>query len=289
MYQNLESIGFSNVKNAVKLREVLNEVISSPNYRYIISKDEDDIFAEYIKYFGKGIGIAVRGSFDESENMVIESWAPYVETFNKTEIIEVDIDMNEKKEYYAICEEEETGSEIEFYLQNVVDFLNIEDDEDVTIAGAYMVGLSESGTVILPIKKDFMDKVLECENDKLYRTLVRLIREGDNEAEHILQIQQEQLTETITERLEKEDVFSVIEGYFVHDDTDDLAYNILGTIQKIDKIKNTATGEKIYKLNVNAMGVIIDICINEKKILGMPMVGMRFRGKCWIQGKIVFD
>lgn len=214
MKQNLKAIGFSEINNS-KLSNMLTEVLSNPSCKYIIGKDREDIFIEYIKYFGKGIGITVRGYFDDNEEIIIENWAPYVETTNKLEVSEVDIDVNEKKEYFAICEEEETGNEIEFYLQNVVDFLNIEDDEDATITGAYIVGLAIEGTIILPIKKDFVDKVIEVEQAKFYKNLVKLMREGDNEAKQILQIQQEEMTESISARLDKEDLFSVIEGYFL--------------------------------------------------------------------------
>lgn len=288
MQKFLKVIGFSEIDNN-GLQTILDDVLNSPSCRYIIGKDRDDIFIEYIKYFGKNIGIAVRGFFDSEEKVKIQSWAPYIETSNKTEITEVDIDMNDKKECFAICLEEETGNQIGFYLQNVVDFMNVEDDEDTTISGAYMVGLAIEGTVIFPIKKDFIDGIIEGEKNNLYKSLIKLVREGDNEAEQILQIQEQEMTETLVHRLDKEDLFSVIENYFLLNDDKNLIYNILGTIQKVDIIKNTTTKEKIYKLSINTMGIDMDICINSKNLLGMPMVGMRFKGKCWIQGRLIFE
>lgn len=288
MQKFLKVIGFSEIDNN-GLQTILDDVLNNPSCRYIIGKDRDDIFIEYIKYFGKNIGIAVRGFFDSEEKVKIQSWAPYIETSNKTEITEVDIDMNDKKECFAICLEEETGNQIGFYLQNVVDFMNVEDDEDTTISGAYMVGLAIEGTVIFPIKKDFIDGIIEGEKNNLYKSLIKLVREGDNEAEQILQIQEQEMTETLVHRLDKEDLFSVIENYFLLNDDKNLIYNILGTIQKVDIIKNTTTKEKIYKLSINTMGIDMDICINSKNLLGMPMVGMRFKGKCWIQGRLIFE
>lgn len=289
MYENLKAIGFSSIDDKKKIDNILKEVIDNPNYRYIMGKDREEIFVEYIKYFGKGIGIAIRGSIDENENVVIKSWTPYIETMNKIDIVEVDIDINQKKEYYVICEEEQTGNEIVFYLQNIIEFLNAEEDDSINISGAYIVGLAVSGTILLPIKKDTMDNVIECEQNKLYKTLVKRVREGDSDAEQILKLQQAQITENITERLNNEDLFSVIEGYFFSDEEDDLIYNILGTIQEIEIIINTLTNENIYKFYIYSMGICLDICINEKNLLGMPSVGMRFNGKCQIQGKLVFD
>lgn len=289
MEKKLSAIGFSDINSKKKLNKILQDVINTPNLKYIIGKDNQDIFIEYIKYFGNGIGIAVRGSVDRNDKVIVNSWAPYVETSNMTEITEVDIDINDEREYVAVCEEEQTGNEIEFYLQNVVDFLNIEDDDDASIAGAYMVGLALEGTIILPIKKDSMYRVLDAEQNKFYRTLMKLMRQGDNRAEQILQLQQIEMTETLAERLDKEDLFSVIESYFSYDDKQELTYNILGVINKIEKIQNKLTDETMYKFNISSMGIGIDICINENKLIGFPTVGMRFKGKCWIQGKLVFE
>lgn len=289
MHENLKAIGFSNIDDKKKMDNILKEVIDNPNYRYIMGKDKEEIFVEYIKYFGKGMGIAIRGSIDENENVVIKNWMPYIETMNKIDIVEVDIDINQKKEYYVICEEEQTGNEIIFYLQNIVEFLNAEEDDTINISGAYIVGLALSGTILLPIKKDTMDNVIECEQNKLYKTLVKRVREGDSDAEQILKLQQAQITENITERLNNEDFFSVIEGYFFSNEEDELIYNILGTIQEIEIITNTLTNEKIYKLAIYSMGICLDICINEKNLIGMPSIGMRFKGECQIQGKLVFD
>lgn len=290
MQRCLEAIGFSSTNKKWKdIDNILKQAVDNPDCSYVIGRDKEDTYIEYIKYFGKDIGIVVRGFLDDRNEVIIESWAPYIDTSNKTEIIEVDIDKDDKDEYYAVCEEEETGNEIVFYLQNVVDFLSIEDNSEISVSGAYIVGLAEIGTIILPIEKDFMDKVMECEQDKLYRTLVRRAREGDNEAEQILQLQQDQMTETISERLNNEDLYSVVEGYFLSDDEIELTYDLLGTIQKIEIIRNNITNEKIYKLNLNAMGTNIDVCINKKNLLGIPTKGMRFKGKCWIQGRIVFE
>lgn len=289
MEGKLNTVGFSNIDSKRKLNKILQDVMNTPNLRYIIGKDSEDMFIEYIKYFGNGIGIAVRGSINENDKIIVNSWAPYVETSNKTEIIEADIDINDEREYIAVCKEEQTGNEIEFYLQNVVDFLNVEEDDNASIAGAYIVGLALEGTIIFPIKKESKIPNLGMNEDELYESLMRLMIDDCDEYEQIVQSRQNKMTETITERLDKEDLFSVIESYFSSDSEQELIYNVLGTINKVDKIKNKLTHEIMYKLNLSTMGIKIDVCINKNKLVGFPMVGMRFKGKCWIQGKLVFE
>lgn len=285
-----KAIGFSDLElNTYHLDKLLKSIIDNPDSRYVIGRNDEDIFVEYIKYFGKDIGIIVRGFLDDDENVIIESWAPYAHTDNVTNIIEVDIDKGDNEQYYVICEEEDTCNEIEFYLQNVVNFLDIQDDEEVSIKGATIVGLAVQGTVLLPIEKDVIDKVIESEHDRAYKSLIKRAKAGDNEAEQILQMQQEQMTESITERLNSEDFYSVIEGYFLPDENSNETYDVLGEISNVEEIANTLSNEKIYKLNIDSMGVVIDICINEKDLLGTPSVGMRFKGNCWLQGNVIFE
>lgn len=285
-----KAIGFSDLElNTYHLDKLLKSIIDKPDSRYVIGRNDEDIFVEYIKYFGKDIGIIVRGFLDDDENVIIESWAPYAHTDNVTNIIEVDIDKGDNEQYYVICEEEDTCNEIEFYLQNVVNFLDIQDDEEVSIKGATIVGLAVQGTVLLPIEKDVIDKVIESEHDRAYKSLIKRAKAGDNEAEQILQMQQEQMTESITERLNSEDFYSVIEGYFLPDENSNETYDVLGEISNVEEIANTLSNEKIYKLNIDSMGVVIDICINEKDLLGTPSVGMRFKGNCWLQGNVIFE
>lgn len=285
-----KAIGFSDLENnTYNLDKLLNKVIENPDSRYVIGRNDEDIFVEYVKYFGKDIGIIVRGFLDDNENVVIESWAPYAHTDNVTDIIEVDIDKGDNEQYYVICEEEETCNEIEFYLQNVVNFLDVQDDEEVSIKGATLVGLATQGTILLPIQKDLIDKVIETEHDRMYKSLIKRAKAGDDEAEQILQLQQEQMTESISERLNSEDFYSVIEGYFLQDETFNETYEVLGEIKSLEMITNNLTNEKIYKFNVDSMGIIIDICVNKKNLLGVPSVGMRFKGNCWVQGNIIFE
>jgi heat shock protein HspQ len=285
-----KAIGFSDLENnTYNFDKLLNKVIENPDSRYVIGRNDEDIFVEYVKYFGKDIGIIVRGFLDDNENVVIESWAPYAHTDKVTDIIEVDIDKGDNEQYYVICEEEETCNEIEFYLQNVVNFLDVQDDEEVAIKGANLVGLAAEGTILLPIEKDLIDKVIETEHDRMYKSLIKRAKAGDDEAEQILQLQQEQMTESISERLNSEDFYSVIEGYFLQDETFDETYEVLGEIKSLEVITNNVTNEKIYKFNVDSMGIVMDICINKKNLLGVPSVGMRFKGNCWVQGNIIFE
>ena len=69
--------------------------------------------------------------------------------------------------YFAVSEEEQSGVEIVFQLQNIIEYLEIKDDKEVFIEGIKVVGLASKGTIILPVEKTECD--LEYENEQEWK------------------------------------------------------------------------------------------------------------------------
>ena len=85
-----------------------------------------------------------------------------------------------------------------------------------------------------------------------------------------------------------EDVFSIVDSYFMPYGIECDQYSVLGEIMDMELQENTYTQEEIYILTVSANTMTFDICINKKDIMGEPAVGRRFKGVIWMQGKINF-
>ena len=92
----------------------------------------------------------------------------------------------------------------------------------------------------------------------------------------------------ISKRVEKEDVFSIVESYFMPYGIESDQYSILGTILEIKETQNQLTKENVLLMKINANDLIFDLCINEKDLIGLPEIGRRFKGNIWMQGKINF-
>ena len=71
--------------------------------------------------------------------------------------------------------------------------------------------------------------------------------------------------------------------------TRDQASELLESIppERIEKIENEITGEKIYLLILNYNDVLLNLAINEMDLEGEPKPGRRFKGNIWLQGRIV--
>ena len=90
----------------------------------------------------------------------------------------------------------------------------------------------------------------------------------------------------ISQRLTKEDVFSIVDSFFMPSGLECDQYSVMGEITEMNTTKNEVTGERVYELGLVCNDVPIDICINEKDLFGVPEVGRRFKGQIWLQGML---
>ena len=67
MHKFLGAVGFSNIRKR-DLEIILEEIINQPEVMRMTKDSAGNEFAEFSKTFGNGIGIVVRGSYDEFDN-----------------------------------------------------------------------------------------------------------------------------------------------------------------------------------------------------------------------------
>ena len=109
------------------------------------------------------------------------------------------------------------------------------------------------------------------------KELLKRVKAGDEEARKILESEAEEAAEIIEERLQSEDILSVIEGYFIPIDYLEATYSILGIIKELSLLLMKKL-RKIYWLLVESMGMSIEIAINAEELTGKPQVGMKIYG-----------
>ena len=90
----------------------------------------------------------------------------------------------------------------------------------------------------------------------------------------------------LVRKIRKEDVFSLVDTYFMPYGVECDQYSVLGEITDCHRTKNKLTGEEIYILTINCNELTFDVCINIIDLFGEPQVGRRFKGTVWMQGLI---
>lgn len=113
-------------------------------------------------------------------------------------------------------------------------------------------------------------------------------RKGDEAAIESLTLEDIDMYTMISRRVQDEDVFSIVETYFMPYGVECDQYHILGEIKSVQKIKNEYTEEKVWRMNLECNDMNFDVCINGKDLVGEPEVGRRFKGSVWLQGYVNF-
>lgn len=293
MHKYLRAIGFGKIKNRKQLQFLITECIHTAKQREYISLPghEDFVFVECCKEFADGMGIAVRGEFDENNNYIYNYYFPYLRGNYISSEEDISIERHSEKESYAgICDDLRIGVSLVFYFQNVVSYLKYREKQKLPVKGTTLTlsALSCQGTIIMPIIKNEKEKKKVKQVSRNRSHLIAAARKGDEEAIENLTLEDMDTYTIISRKIQKEDVFSIVDTYFMPYGVECDQYSILGEIMNCNKIQNQYTGEIIHRMTINCNELIFDLCINEADLLGEPAAGRRFKGIIWMQGYINF-
>ena len=153
-------------------------------------------------------------------------------------------------------------------------------------ATTFLSALSLGGTIMLPIRKDPKQKEIlqKASADRNKRIIAA--KKGDEEAIEQLTLEEIDIYSAVSKRILKDDVFSLVDTYFMPNGVECDHYSILAEIMDFRLETNSYTSENVYAFNLNCNGLPVTLCINEKDLLGQPEIGRRFRGNIWLQGEI---
>ena len=287
----MRAIGFSHFENKKKLQDVLMDVIVNSARHAITMNQENTLLGEFSKNFADNMGIAVCGEFDEEEKFTFEYYYPFLEGNGITSHEDISVERHADKESYAgICDDINVGISLIFYLRNRIPYIKAQSTDKLPIKGTTLTlsALSVNGSVMLPIKKD-KEQIQKVKKASATRsTLMAAARKGDEDAIETLTLEDMDMYTTISKRIQNEDVFSLVDTYFMPYGVECDQYSILGEIIGIRLTKNCLTDEKIYILTICSNELTFDVSINIIDLYGEPQVGRRFKGVIWLQGHINF-
>lgn len=292
MHNYLRAIGFSNIKKKKEIDTLLNEVIDNPSFYKMAADKEGNEVVELSREFGDSIGIAIRGEYADDEKFYVDYYYPYFKGNGVTtqELVEVE-KRTETDSYAGICDDIKVGVSLIFFLQNVSEYLQYYDitktnriQETTTMAA-----LSLDAKILFPIKKSESQKKRLEQNSENRTQMIAAAREGDEEAIESMTLEDIDTYSMLSRRILTEDILSIVDSYFMPYGIESDQYSILGEIIDYKKIVNQQTEEELYRLTVECNGLIFDVCINCKDLLGEPAIGRRFKGVIWMQGHINFS
>ena len=292
MHRYLRAIGFSNLKSRLQVNNLLAYVIQNADEKkYTSTNDMDIMFAEYSMDFAENLGITVRGEFNEENQFVFDYYFPYSRGTQISSYEDISIERHAEKESYAeICDDIKVGVSLIFYLQNVISYLKIKNADRLPIKGTSLIlsALSVDGTILLPLEKRESD-LKKTKKESINRSkLIAAARNGDEDAMESLTLEDIDTYTNISRKILKQDVFTLVDTYFMPYGVECDQYSVLGEIIDYQFVENKMTKEEICQMTICCNDLYFDVSINKKDLLGEPKTGRRFKGIIWMQGHINF-
>ena len=292
MHRYLRAIGFSNLRSRLQVNNLLAYVIQNADEKkYTSTNDMDIMFAEYSMGFAENLGITVRGEFNEENQFVFDYYFPYSRGTQISSYEDISIERHAEKESYAgICDDIKVGVSLIFYLQNVISYLKIKNADRLPIKGTSLIlsALSVDGTILLPLEKRESD-LKKTKKESINRSkLIAAARNGDEDAMESLTLEDIDTYTNISRKILKQDVFTLVDTYFMPYGVECDQYSVLGEIIDYQFVENKMTKEEICQMTICCNDLYFDVSINKKDLLGEPKTGRRFKGIIWMQGHINF-
>ena len=289
LHKYLSAIGFSCIRNKKDYNKLIKLCTADSTERSYTSYGDDTMLTVLSKEFAPGMGLSVCGEYDENNVFSYDYSYPYLKGTGITTSEDLAIERHSDKESYAgICDDINIGVSIIFYLQNIIPYIRAKNTDTLPVRGTTLTlsALSVSGSILMPIKiNDNVRKNEDIKKNSRNR-LIQAARNGDEDAIESLTLEDMDMYSTLTRRIQREDIYSIVETCFMPYGVECDQYSIVAEIIECEKVKNYVTEEVVVKMKLFCNELLFDLCINEKDLVGEPAIGRRFKGVIWLQGYI---
>lgn len=286
MHRYLRAIGFSEQMKNKDEQELCHFVETAYEQKCVYSRPDQTMFCELQKEVGMHIGVDVRGEYSEEGRFLREYYFPYFKGRNLAMYDTVFVERHADKDSFAgICENLCAGQNVIFYLQNAAEYLkyihhSVDQEEVLAVT---LSALSVEGCILLPVQKKCPSPQPACAE---HTQMAERARGGDVDALENMALEDMDMYTALSRRVKREDVYSIVDSYFMPYGIECDQYSVLGEIVEMETVKNALTGETVYFLNLRCNELNFDVCINAKDLVGEPAEGRRFKGVIWLQGYV---
>ena len=290
MHKFLRSIGFSTYRKKRDIEKLLASLIPSAKWRRI-QLDEETNLCELRAEVAPGMGIVMMGEMDEEGAFQCEYYYPYLNSPDVSSTTDCSIQRHTEKETYAgLLDEYRVGISLIFYMENSMEYrLRTQERLPLLPKGAALSGLSVQGKILLPVQKTLKQTEDRKKAASKRSSLIEAAKRGDEDAIETLTVEDIDLFSSVSRRVAREDIYSIVETCFMPSGIECDQYAIIGNILSVDRRTNRITGEEILLLGLECNDLNFMIAVNSMDLIGEPAVGRRFKGQIWMQGNVAFD
>ncbi|MCM1467140.1 MAG: DUF3881 family protein [Alistipes sp.] len=293
MHSFLRSVGFYTVQNPTRenklLRKIIKEAVSEGRVKCAANG-----VATIMAPFGDDFGVCVKGTFNGIDKFKMEYYFPYLLNDTAVNVEDISIERHADKDSYAVvCDEVKTGVTLIFYLQNIVDYYQFKKNQrhvrHLYGRSICLSGLSNSGTILLPLDKSETQIKKSKKDTSMRNNLIVAARNGDEEAIESLTIEDLDIYSQISRRIAREDLYSIVDTTFMPYGVECDQYSVIGEILELKAGDNPYTNETVYTMVLDCNDILIKMAVNRTDLMGIPEVGRRFKGNLWISAHVNFE
>lgn len=288
MHKYFRSIGLSKYRTAKEQKELYTAVKSQPDWidRF---QEHGDLRVHLGKAFGPGFGIILQGVQDEKGMFQQEYAYPYFTGTSVTSKSCTSVQrLADRDAYCGLCEENQLGLSLIFSLQNAMEYkksglpaMSLPTPLEVSMAG-----LSTEGKILLPVAKSQAAVHANVLATQKRNQLIEAARSGDEEAMETLTMEDMDLYAKLSNRIHREDLYSIVESSFMPCGVECDQYTVIGEILSVEPLTNSITDETLFHMELYCNEMPFHVIINQADCLGEPAPGRRFKGEIWMQGKL---
>lgn len=294
MHSYLRAIGFSKLKNKIEENTLITAALNDYTNRSEIEIGADTTLIQITKAIGPGIGICILAEHDKKETMTVDHIFPYCLGTTKISQSNIQIEGHADKEAYSgISDDYNLGITLIYAVQNITDYVRSTWSNTFYKLPKHVKfgALSIHGRILFGVHLESMALPYEKQpiSNQERRNLIAKAKSGDMDALENLTLDDMDTYSLVTKRIKDEDLYTVVETYFMPYGIDNEQYAILGIIKKIQQITNEFSDEIVYNLTILCNDITLNVAINSLDLEGKPEVGRRFKGIIWLQGWIYFS
>lgn len=290
MHRFLRSIGFSMYQKKRDIEKLLDKLEENAREKRLIQIDQDTNVCELRSEVAPGMGVVIVGEVDTDGVFHREYYYPYLKGKDLSSESDCSIQRHTEKETYAgLLDEYKVGISLIFYLDNGVEYKERKVNKaSRKVKAVNLTGLCNDGKILLPLHKTRKQIEMAKVASKDRTSLLEAAKAGDEDAMETLTIEDIDMYSQISKRVMKEDIYSIIDSCFMPCGIECDQYSVIGEIKAIEEKENTITGEIAYDLTLDCNDMIFHVGVAKKDLLGVPVVGRRFKGQIWMQGVAAF-
>lgn len=290
MHGYLRAIGFSKINTRAKEWALTDSLIKTADETVSFRLDEDTRMLIYKKHVAPGCGVTLVGA-ETAVGFRLEYYFPYMETELVTSRDACEVTRKNGQDAFLVSSEDSRfGVTTIFHLTNPQDFLEkgLRLDETYPVRKTCLTGLAAGARILLPVAKT-ADQVQEQSIRNRKRTrLLQEARAGDEDAMEELTNQEMETISVVNQRIFQEDLYSVIDSFFMPYGVECDQYMLMGEILSVEELTNILTRERFYRILVKANDIEVTVGVLAADLAGAPRTGRRIKCQVWLQGTVDF-